>query len=253
METLKTKKIDIKGIFELVFVILSTLFSVASIAISSTIIFHNNYYEFFWVNGQSMYPTLNKNAKKSDGRLIGIRDVDAEGNYDVDYGYMDKHESVINNIKRFDIIVCHQIGSEKDIIKRVIALPGEEFYIVSSNNKEADGDNGNLYVKNKDTNEFEYVAQDFISVELLRAGNYMITGGNEKYNTGYELDKDEYFVMGDNRLPDCSSDSRGYPKGILKSNIKGVAIGLEGTCSVIRGSDNKLKSAYIKRYWPTRF
>ena len=271
-ETLKIKNQKPKRVLEIIFVIFASIFSVASIAISSCIIFHNNYYEFFWVNGQSMYPTLNKDAKYGESAgdnkkdtLIGSRDLGPTiGNYDVDYGYMDTHPSVINSIGRFDIIVCKQLDSEKDVIKRVLALPGETFYFVASGAGQKD--NGDLYVKKPGEEEFSLVEQSFIIFpdkedssklddSLLRAGDYADSRGNPKYHAvgeGYTLADNEYFVVGDNRLPNCSSDSRRYQTGIYRENIKGKAIGLEGKCEVGRG-EKGYTSINVKHFFPTRF
>lgn len=251
----------VKKVLETIFIIFATIFSITSIAVSSTIIFHNNYYELFWVNGQSMYPTLNGNAKYANGELIGKRDIYGPiGNYDVDYGYMDAHDSVIDNLKRFDIIVCKQnAGSNLDIIKRVLALPGETFYFITSDYTNEKGDtykNGDLFVKEKGAEEFQYVPQTFISEELLRAGKYNDEAGNTLYyeiGVGYPLDENEYFVVGDNRNPSCSSDSRQQKHGIYRENIKAKAIGLEGVCTVVEGSDGKATSGSVKHFWPTRF
>ena len=260
-ETLKRKNPKVKKALELVFVIFATIFSVASIAISSCIIFHNNYYEFFWVNGQSMYPTLNKNARYGENaepnkrnELIGSRDLGPViGNYDVDYGYMDTHESVIRNIQRFDIIVCKQLDSEKDVIKRVLALPGETFYFVATGANHEN--NGDFYVKGIEQEEFTLVEQNFIELDLVRSGDYADSRGNPKYHAvgeGYTLAENEYFVVGDNRLPNCSSDSRRYQTGIYRENIKGKAIGLEGRCTVGQG-EKGYTSTKVKHFFPTRF
>ena len=57
------------------------------LAVSASIIFHNNYYSFVFVDGISMQPTLNR-----DGAT--------------EFGIVDKHKSAIDSIKRFDIVVC---------------------------------------------------------------------------------------------------------------------------------------------------
>ena len=44
---------------------------VFSVALSILLLFNKFYYTPFWVNGQSMYPTLNGEAKYSNGTLIG--------------------------------------------------------------------------------------------------------------------------------------------------------------------------------------
>ena len=254
-ETLQMGKSKIVRTFQTIFIVIITLISVASIATSSTIIFHNNYYEVFWVNGQSMYPTLNKNAKRADGTLIGFGRSEGQepsskdGDYDVDYGYMDCHASVIDSLKRFDIVVLNlNPGAEKPkrLIKRVIALPGESFYFVSDP-VDTSTTNGDLYVqtnsdKPAEEPKFELVAQSFIELSELRGGIYP--------DTHYTLGKNEYFVCGDNRRNGASTDSRSVGP-YSKDKIEGKAIGLEGSCTVV-GDPGSQTITSIKRYWPTR-
>lgn len=90
-------------------------------------------------------------------------------------------------IKRFDIVV---IKTKNDfLIKRVVGLPGEK--VKYKNNK--------LFINNK------YVEEEF---------NHSKTDDFEEVI----LDKDEYFVLGDNRV--VSMDSR-YFGAFTKKEIKG--------------------------------
>ena len=259
-------KSKVRKIFEIIFVIFSSIISVASIAISCTIIFHNTYYELFWVNGQSMYPTLNYNAVDKNGNKIGILDTFGPiGNSNVDYGYMDVVPSVKENLQRFDIVVIERNpDSEIDIIKRILVLPNEQFYFVSTGR--GNEHNGDLYVKKVGSEEFELIPQDFYDTSHPEAEGIVIDGeyneGNPRfYSTSteapenpYQLADDEYFVAGDNRHPKCSSDDRQRQTGTFRNEIKGKAIGLEGTCSVAQGTNGKkYRAVDVKRYWPTRF
>lgn len=242
-ENTELSKNKIVRIFQTILIVLMTIFTVGSIAASSTIIFHNTYYDTFWVNGQSMYPTLNLNAKRSDGELIGYGRSEGHepnskpGDYDIDYGYMDCHKSVIDSLERFDIVVFMLDPTDqnpKRRIKRVLGLPGEEIYFISS------GDNkGDLYVKhNPEDEEFELIEQYFISKDLLQSGDYP--------SNHFKLGDDEYFLVGDNRKPGASTDSR--DAGAYKrEQLEGKAIGLEGSCTY---SSEGIKN--IKHHWPRR-
>ncbi|HBF67977.1 MAG TPA: signal peptidase I [Firmicutes bacterium] len=134
----------------------------------------------------------------------------------------------INNINRFDIIVLKYSEAQTSYnIKRVIALPGETFYINSS----IDDNNGNLNIFDKNKNEYVVVDQPIDSYHL-KNGMYP-----NKYSSPITLENDEYFVMGDNRLSGNSMDSRSV--GPIKRNlILGVAKGLNGKASVIYDNGN---------------
>lgn len=228
-ESLKkySKKDDLK---KKIGFIIGAVILVIAIVISSIVIFQKVYYTPFWVNGQSMYPTLNKDAKYSDNdALIGERvDSSSRPMYDLDYGFMSTSNISINNINRFDIIVLKYSEAQTSYnIKRVIALPGETFYINSS----IDDNNGNLNIFDKNKNEYVVVDQPIDSYHL-KNGMYP-----NKYSSPITLENDEYFVMGDNRLSGNSMDSRSV--GPIKRNlILGVAKGLNGKASVIYDNGN---------------
>ena len=95
----------------------------------------------------------------------------------------------IDDIERFDVVVVDIIS--EDIIKRVIALPGETISC----------ENGIVYVNGKKQEESYSmgVTNDFAKVEL---------------------GEDEYFVLGDNRQDSLDSEELGPMK---KEQIKGTA------------------------------
>lgn len=95
-----------------------------------------------------------------------------------------------DNIERFDIVVVYSEQLQEKIIKRVIGLPGETIEFKDDV----------LYVNGQE------IAQDFLD-------DRFIDQSKNTYNTSYftndfqaVVGKDEYFVMGDNRLR--STDSR---------------------------------------------
>ena len=101
----------------------------------------------------------------------------------------------MGNIKRFDIVIIKKKSGQyagEELVKRVIALPGETIEYKS----------GSLYING------EAVEETYISDEVKEQ-----TKDFKKV-----LGDDEYFVMGDNR--DHSDDSRKFGP-IKKSEIRG--------------------------------
>lgn len=99
-------------------------------------------------------------------------------------------------LKRGDIVVM-KYDEKSYFIKRVIGLPGDNIQILD----------GKVYING------ELFKEDYIN------GEYTETGSDSEWIIG----KDEYFLMGDNRLPGKSRDSREF--GLVNINrIKGVAV-----------------------------
>jgi len=110
---------------------------------------------------------------------------------------LDKISYRLSNIKRFDIVVIDTSTNDKDIIKRVIGLPGE--HIAYRENK--------LFVNDEEVND-NYSEDYTISFSLEHLG----------YNI---IPEDKYLVLGDNR--DRSSDSRNI--GLIdRKQIEGKAV-----------------------------
>lgn len=210
----------LKKIFHIFLISIFSLFIICG----GLIIFHNQYFVPFYVNGQSMYPTLNEHAIDANGVELGKDRGDTENveGHRVEYGIMDTHESAINSISRFNIVVTHYpTATTTFFIKRVIALPGETFYV------EPDGD---LFIKINDT--FTYFDQPI-------GASYIASTGEIGQRT---LSENEYFVMGDNR--GHSSDSRTVGP-IAKSFIVGKVVAIEGDCTI---SGDSCKDITYK--WP---
>ena len=108
---------------------------------------------------------------------------------------VDKIGMKFREIKRGDIIVM-EYDTDHDYIKRIVGLPGETIQIID----------GNVYINGE------------IFDEPYAYGEYTETiHGFEWY-----LEENEYFVMGDNRQPGGSTDSRVFGP-INLDKIQGVA------------------------------
>lgn len=98
-------------------------------------------------------------------------------------------------IERGSIVVIQAPGEKRKFIKRIVGLPGDQFMLSS----------GKVYINGKPLSE-PYTSTD----ETLPLNTAPIT-----------LSQNQYFVLGDNRLPGASEDSRAFGP-IEKKNIKSV-------------------------------
>lgn len=114
-----------------------------------------------------------------------------------------KYEAVLKTeeYRRGDIIVFESPLEDDDriFIKRVIGLPGETIRIFQ----------GDLYVDDIKIEE-PYLADDLYIEPLFYGAEYLVP-------------ENELFVLGDNRLPDKSNDSRSF--GSISSDaVEGIIV-----------------------------
>lgn len=98
--------------------------------------------------------------------------------HDGDIMILNRLKYKFDEVKRFDIVVVHyqneKTGTEEDIIKRVIGLPGEKVSFVDNK----------LYINDKIVEEeFDHkVTEDFsmteLGVEVVPEGKYFVVGDN---------------------------------------------------------------------------
>lgn len=93
-------------------------------------------------------------------------------------------------------------GACNNYIKRVVGLPGETISIRD----------GKVSIREKDSTESEILSEDYIPANIPTLGNQTVV-----------LGKDEFFVLGDNRNPNASSDSREWG-ALPKTHIVGRAL-----------------------------
>lgn len=214
------------------FNIFIVLLSIIALSIAGVLIYQKRYLSPFWVNGQSMYPTLNKNTLRPDGQPYGEDGSSTQpGSKKAEYGVMDKHERALKKLKRFDIVVCkYSANDASDKIKRVVGLPGETI-------KFGQGEtNGTLFVKNGDT---FYATEQPIENKYVAAGTYP--------TAEITLGDDEYYVLGDNRAH--SSDSRN--NGPIKFEwLVGKVVAICAYCDVVTAADGSSEPTNISHFFP---
>lgn len=237
------------GIFAIVF------------SVASQIIYDFNRYQKFYVNGESMYPTLNKDAKvydstgvEKDGKTYLIGDFSTKGNsYLCDYGLMDNKNGYKDDIQRFSIVVAYynddmvkngdsytpKTGSELKV-KRVLALPNEEIYFDNA---------GDLFIKKEGASSFEKIEQTFFDISswddtskefLSTVKAHTSVSSRYAYDAShpYVLGDEQYFLVGDNRFEGCSYDSRNA--GAINSYaLVGRVVTIIGKCWYKISSDGQ--------------
>lgn len=125
--------------------------------------------------------------------------------HDGEYILTDKITYRFSDPKRGDVIIFKSpTNPDVDFIKRIVALPGETVKI----------SDGNIVITNQENKNGFTLTEPY---EI----NGTTSGGKEApQNTEIKLDKEEYFVLGDNRLE--SFDSRSWGN-LPKANIIGKA------------------------------
>lgn len=248
--------------------LLLVLFFTLVLAVSGQVTYNYTRYQSFFVNGESMYPTLNENVTFTDadgnrfegndsalGPIYNWGNFTKVGTYVCDYGLMDTQNGFSEKLKRFDIVVTYfnndfasgVLFPNSDLkIKRVIALPGESFYL------DADA---NLYVKAVGAEDYALEEQSF-----LAAGEAVVAGWQKqtlsgkillKANEVITLGADDFYLMGDNRLVGCSTDSR-VVGPVARHSLVGKAVALTGFCSYTyrSGSDTTSQPIWNRFLWP---
>jgi signal peptidase I len=238
-----------KKIIGIVFRTLLILLFVFVLALSGSVIYVHVRYRIFFVDGDSMYPTLNRNSTRPEGGTNDGTWGNFSSGYTCDYGIMDSQSGFVDSLKRFDIVVTY-FDSDYDVdsasyanslkIKRLIGLPGEELYFDLE---------GGLHVKEKGASDYVLVSQpSTINHPELTADSLSgIVYGSE--SSPCVLSDYEYFVCGDNRLHGASDDSRFEgPIGRLYSSsstrpagqelIQGRTVAILASCTINISTDS---------------
>lgn len=187
-----TKKNKIKNIISIVITIILVF-------VVSMLLIRNTCYLTIVVSGESMSPTLNNG----------------------DYGYAIKTNYAKKHINRFDIVVFEDEVSHKNIIKRVIGLPGETICFKDEEN--------DLYVNGNMVNQ--YFIDDATKTQTITNSSVY------QRNDDIVIPNDAYFVLGDNRSN--SKDSLHGLGFIYQKQVNGVLKAIVANCGEIRVSGNR--------------
>lgn len=155
----------------------------------------------FQVSGQSMCNTLNF----VNGVCLTQRDIG-------EYIIVDKLSYRFGETKRGDIIVfVPPMKGNEFYVKRIIGLPGEKVQIKD----------GKVWLKKNDASSWEVLEENYLNEK--NQGRTFIDTPLSDYV--FEVPKDEFFVLGDNR--NGSSDSRHWrdqKSGAPKPYVEGEQI-----------------------------
>ena len=205
------------------------LYATASLLLGCFIscrIFSSFVYKVVYVTGTSMVPTLNNTAGRSD------------------VGLVDKSDSAIKGLKRFDIIITYYpwrdyVNEDHYVpgnalkenapykVKRLIGLPGETVTI----NRDL-----SINIQTNDGKELFFDCDETTATytENLRLPykRKTVNGGriNDRAKT-YTLEANRYLVMGDNwdDSDDCTSIGSNQ-EPIYRENLVGKLTCIIGTC-----------------------
>lgn len=232
---LSEQQIKRRVILDKISFVLIAIFLAVSAVFSITLIYQKTYFEIKWINGQSMYPTFNRDAVDRNGNRKGkTGGRAANGDKNLDVVIWDGHEATMAKMERFDIVITAQPNNpSRDLIKRVIAFPGETFYFGSGD------DNGSLYLANS-KGEFVYTPQP-IGEDYIREGSYA------SYQSPTTLGPNEYFVCGDNRAN--SSDSRSFGP-VTRDLIAGIVVAVVGSADATVNEASTVVYTNLRIGWP---
>lgn len=232
-EPAKKKRFRVSNIILNIVAVISVSF--AAFLVTNTIVLKTTYNLPYFVNGMSMFPTLNANCKSSTGKMLTFHDgVEHVPGYEAEFGYGKTGDqgNWRNDLHRYDIVVTYYpddcvkkadgsyqrdsqgnlvfIENKRSKIKRIIGMPGETIRLEGCSEDDPNGMYNRIWGKTTITHvdgtsevlKPVYTPDDYPSYD----------GAPYAYPTyvcAYQevtLKENEYYVMGDNR--GYSSDSR---------------------------------------------
>ena len=222
--------------YSIVFETVALLVIVAVIAVSANAIYLSSAYNMpFFVNGMSMYPTLNADGTSASGTpLKWNHGANVAGDV-IDYGFAktgDK-DNWRDGLKRYDIVVAYYpsdylrdskgdyvldkdgkkqlLPSADAKIKRIIGMPGETVHLtyIDVENRVWGKTTINPGTETEEVLKPLYTEADYAPVNG-HVYNYQRLRSKGEYT--WNLGKDEYVVLGDNRAysTDCFDGAKSF-------------------------------------------
>ena len=256
--------------FQAVFFPLLYLVLTVFIVITGCYIFYKKYYQPIDVDGTSMQPTL-----------VGGGTSNVPGStYRYHYGMADLHDSAINSLKRFDVVVTYYpdswVGGQKDTtykIKRVWGFPGETislsyditahsytFAVSNSRNGHNETYKSSTLTTIERTFEIEHMEGNKRVIEnttttfsaykfSIPSKAFYVNESDSKRQFSRTLGKSEYFVMGDNwnRSTDCY-EKISYPDRLTRKYIQGKVLYINAYVSLVNGTPTAFHT-FKERYY----
>ncbi len=252
--------------------VLLVLFFSAFFAIVAQTAYDYGRYQKFYVNGESMYPTLNRNTEVyqngnriyTDTPVYSLGDFGTAGcSYLCDCGFMDNRSDFASRLKRFSVVVTYYasdysllnhervLSSSAELkIKRIVGLPGETLYF---------DDAGDLHVKEAGSSTFVTIDQPFLEITpwdadssaWLATAKAETNDGSRHANgeeNAYTLQENEYFLCGDNRKKSASRDSR-LLGAVPSYALQGRVVAISSQCWYTLPEAGSDKSATERMKW----
>lgn len=232
-----------------------------ALVVTGSLIFKKVYYHPVVVDGSSMLPTLAGGSELESGGSITVDGHNVSLKYRYNYGIADLTKASVNNIKRFDVIVTHypkSWGTEEEdyIIKRVWGFPGETLNLTYDGLAKTF-----TFTASKKGKETYKIIAPIVEYTKKFEAEYMLDGkyhtkevessfpaakfklSNKTFYTNtrvirqltnHKLEKNEYFVMGDNW--ETSTDSwkcRSLQDKLTKSYLQGRVLYISAYVSIV--------------------
>lgn len=189
---------------------------VAALAIA--IVVRSFLFEPVQVDGDSMYPTLRH------GEIMYVSKTSyGAGFFGIPFTDIGFYFNVGGDPERFDVVVCHYMDEDKNVVKRIVGLPGDTVQLIG----------GKLYVTDRnDQNVGGYTAlgtpkpvdEDFIYFQgSSNFGPYTVPAKGDVLPDGSVCEEDHYFLLGDNRTNSRDSrDTGAHPRSEIIGKVEAV-------------------------------